>query len=496
MSQGSVNDNPFMTKPPDSSPWPELARSLRARMGARCLHPRVEAFLRSGETTRVLVACSGGPDSVCMLALLWATAESLGFQCVVAHYNHRWRGEASDQDAEFVRVMASGLGCEFATDVRPEKEAAFTETTARALRLDFLRKAAEQHDCGSIAFGHQQCDILETQLQRLARGSGSDGLAAPRPVNHFEGLPTHVRPLLNIRAGDVRMALAASGLPWREDSSNEDVSIARNALRRKIIPLLGDALGRDVSAAAARSRRLLEEDAAALDHLARVCFSDAFVGSGELDREALKAAPVGLTRRALTAWLAAHDLLKSLSATAVDLLIDSVYHGPAEDRHSAGTSFVVFLDSLIFIETTVTEPAQTLELSTLEAGQTLILPSDSVLETEFIEIDPELRADIFDGTIDEDLEAFIAFDEPCTLQVRGWLAGDRFRPLGAPGSRKLKDWFIDRQIPQLERKQLPVVLSETGEILWVPGFAPAESFKIRPNTKLALRLTYQRGLSL
>lgn len=431
-----------------------------------------------------------------MLSLLWANAERFGIECVVAHYNHRWRGKASDEDADFVREMADGLGYEFVTDSRPENEAAFTETTARALRLDFLRKAAKQHDCSCIAFGHQQCDILETQLQRLARGSGSDGLAAPRPVNHFAGLPTHIRPLLTVRAGDVRMALAASGLPWCQDSSNEDLSIARNALRRKIIPALGDALGRDVSAAAARSRRLLEEDAAALDHLARVCFADAYSAGSELDREALKAAPVALTRRALTAWLAAHDLLKSLSAAAIDLLIEAVYHGPAKDRHSAGTSFVVFSDSLIGIEAVAAKPAQALELSTLEAGETLILPSGAVLETEFVEVDAELLADILGGAIDEDEEAFVELDASSILEVRGWRAGDRFRPLGAPGNRKLKEWFSDRHIPQLERKQLPVVSTESGHILWVPGFAPAESHKIGPDTKLALRLTYQRGVSL
>lgn len=485
-----------MTKPPYSSHWPELARSLRARMGEDCLQPKVNAYLSHPQTQRVLVACSGGPDSVCLLSLLWANAEVLGIECVVAHYNHRWRGKASDEDAEFVEEMAAGLGCDFVTDRRPENEAAFTETTARALRLAFLRKAAQQNHCSCIAFGHQQCDILETQLQRLARGSGSDGLAAPRPVNHFDRLPTHIRPLLSIRAGDVRMALAASGLPWREDSSNGDLSIARNALRRKIIPSLADALGRDVSAAAARARRLLEEEASALDELARVRLPAAFTTSKELDRQALREAPVALARRALTAWLSAHGVIESLSAAAMDLLIESVYSDVGDHRHSAGTAFIVLTDSAVLLEAASIEPAESLELATFEAGGSLILRTGGLLETEFIEMDDELLEDIFTGSINQDEEAFIAMDAPCMLQVRGWLPGDRFCPLGSPGSRKLKDWFIDRHIPQLERKQLPLVTSETGEILWVPGFAPAESHKISTNTKLALRLTYQRVVPL
>ena len=422
-----------MNTPPHRIPWQDLAQALRFRMGAGCLQPQVEAFLRRPETERVLVACSGGPDSVCMLALLWASAERFGVECVVAHYNHRWRGPDSDADAAFVAAMAAGLGCPLVTDVRPEKEAAFTETTARALRLEFLRKAARQQDCTCIAFGHQQCDILETQLLRLARGSGTDGLAAPRPVNPFEGLPTHIRPLLTIHAGDVRMALAACGLPWRDDRSNEDLSIARNALRHRVIPGLADALGRDVSRAASRSRRLLEEDAAALDQLARAQFEAAYRASARLDRAALQAAPHALTRRALGAWLAAHGIRQALSAAAMDLLVDSVYSGQATDRHSVGSRFVVLSPSAVALE--VAAPAsELLDLATLKAGESLILPTGALLETEYIPVDVELLEDLQRGAVDPGREAFIALEQPSLLQVRGRRPGDRFRPLGAPGT--------------------------------------------------------------
>jgi tRNA(Ile)-lysidine synthase len=485
-----------MTIPTNSLQWPEMARSLSARVGEDWLQPAVREFLVRESTKRVLVACSGGPDSVCLLGLLWANSGLLGIECVVAHYNHRWRGDASELDAEFVRELAGVLNCDFVTESRPEREAAFTETTARALRLDFLRKAAREYDCSCIAFGHQQCDILETQLQRLARGSGTDGLAAPRPVNYFDGLPTHIRPLLKLRAGDVRMALACSGLPWRDDSSNEDQSIARNALRHTIIPALGEALGRDVSAASARSRRLLEEDSVALDRLARAHFSTAFSASPDLDRQALREAPVALTRRAVTAWLASHGLLQSLSATGMDLLIDAIYSDLPNDKQSAGSRFIVLKSTKVCIEATVAEPIESLDTAFLEAGESLILPTGAVLETEWVEVDDDLRMDIKEGAVDARSEAFVALNGACMLQVRSWQAGDRFRPLGSPGSRKLQDWFIDKQIPRRERKQLPIVVLESGQILWVPGFAPADSHKITAETKLALRLTYQRGVSL
>ncbi|MGB0413934.1 MAG: tRNA lysidine(34) synthetase TilS [Coraliomargarita sp.] len=472
--------------------WPELARALRLRVGASQVHSAVWHQLSHPEMKRLLVACSGGPDSVFMLCLLWADVESLGLELVVAHYNHRWRGLVSDQDAQFVREMAESLGCSYVEDSRPENEAAFTETTARALRLDFLRSAAAEHACSAIAFGHQQNDILETQLQRLARGSGSEGLAAPRPVHVFAEHPTHVRPLLGVRAGDIRLAMAACRVPWCEDSSNNDLSIPRNALRSRVVPLLLDALGRDASAGAGRSRALLEEDAEALNELSRQRFAEAYAGIDQLNRADLQEAPKALSRRALTAWLHAHELIASMSAPAMDQLVDAVYSSRRRHLLSAGAAFVVIDGETLLIEPAhANESERVLESATLEPGETVILSNGSVIETDQVELDPITRDEILSGQIEPEVEAYVALEADCMLEVRAWQPGDRFKPIGAPGSKKLKDWFIDRRIPQKERKHLPVVCIESGEIIWVPGFAPAERFKLQASNKQALRLTYQ-----
>ena len=463
---------------------------LHAQMSERSLHANVRELLASESCQRVLVACSGGADSIFMLCQLWAQADELGVELVVAHYNHRWRGEDSQLDAEFVQELAQQLGCLFVSSARPENEAAFTETTARALRLDFLRAAAREHGCQCIAFGHQQNDILETQLQRLARGSGTDGLAAPRPVHFFEAYPTHVRPVLHLGAGAIRMALNACEIPWREDLSNEDVGISRNALRHNVIPSLSDALGRDASAGSARSRYLLEEDANALDALARVTLTDAFSGGASLDRVALRSAPRALTRRALSAWLSAHDLIQSVSAPAMDLLLEAVYAAKRTNRLSAG-AFYIELDEATVQLATVQAEGQFLDACFIDAGESVILSTGALLETEIVELDDASRNFILKGGVAAGREAYVAVEAGQAFEVRGWLPGDRFRPIGAPGTKKLKDWFIDRQIPLKERKLLPLVLSNSGEIIWVPGFPPADTLKISAATKQALRLTYE-----
>ncbi|MGB0743765.1 MAG: tRNA lysidine(34) synthetase TilS, partial [Opitutales bacterium] len=467
----------------------KLANELSGRMDTDCLEPSVAGLLRQRKLNPILLACSGGADSVFLLCLLFARRRELGLDLHVAHYNHRWRGDVSNRDAEFVSSLAEALGLPFFTDERPENQAAFTETTARALRLDFLRKAAGEAGCPYIAFGHQLDDILETQLQRIARGAGIEGLAAPRPVATFDGHPTHLRPLLKLRAGDIRMTMNTVGAPWCEDISNEDTSIARNVLRHEVIPDLMQALDRDPAVGAARSRRLLEEDALALDQLTRERMPEAFLGDEFLSRRYLCALPSALMRRALTAWLHTKGLLQCFSASALDLLLQSLASGEVSSRQSAGSSFVSFDADKVWVEGN--EYDSPLEHVQFKPGEAVVLSNGYLLETEFIALDEETRDSILSGGLDPRMVAVLVLAGGDSLGVRAWRPGDRFQPLGAPGSRKLKDWFIDRRIPKRERTQIPVVVNSTGEVVWVPGFAPAESSKIVGSTKQALRLTYR-----
>jgi len=489
-----------MSNTPQHINWPQAADALRKRLGPDAFEPSTRAHLRRAD--RVLVACSGGADSVFMLCALVAYAKETkeareardcgGLQLHVAHYNHRWRGEESAADAAFVKSLAEAFGLPFVCGTRPDKEAAFTETTARALRLDFLRGAAKSCGCKYILFGHQLDDIIETQLQRLARGCGSDGLAAPRPVARFGGLATHLRPLLHLRAGDIRMALNATSIPWCEDRSNDDLSIARNALRKQIIPDLADALARDPVLGAARSRRLLEEDADALDALARQRLPAAYAHAATLERSTLRKVPRALLRRALAEWLSGHQMITSVGASAMDILIDTVCSTRKSYRMSAGTCYIlVDADSLSWEALEATAAPQALQPATVQIGEPVFLSTGALIAVELVELSDDLRSQITSGAINPQVEAMIEASGQRVFKVRSWQPGDRFYPLGAPGRKKLKDWFIDRHIPQAERKRLPLVVNDSNEVVWVPGFPPAESCKISPTTKQALRLTYR-----
>lgn len=481
-----------MSDVPNQIDWPERAVALAARKYASALESSVARQLLKAAPCKVLIACSGGADSVFMLCILAAKAEELGLTLHLAHYNHRWRGDESAADAAFVASLADAFDLPFSCGERPSGEAAFTETTARALRLEFLRQTAAEHDCEYILFGHQLDDIIETQLQRIARGCASDGLAAPRPVARFEGRPTHLRPILHLRAGDIRMALNATAIPWREDMSNDDVSIARNALRKSIVPELSESLGRDAPVGAARSRRLLEEDAAALNALAREKLPEAFQHDPRLDRNKLQSVSVALLRRALADWLSGHGLIASVGAPAMDIMIETLLGDRDRFRMSAGEDYILMdSESLTLERGGESEGESALLTATLESGEPIFLSTGALIQIEPVKVDEALLQRFRSGQVDQQVEAFIgdAGEEPYT--VRSWQPGDRFTPLGAPGTKKLKDWFIDRRILRAERKLLPIVINASDEVIWVPGFPPAESCKIQPATKRALRLTYQ-----
>lgn len=477
--------------PANKPEWERLASKLAEELGgAACLHPQVRAYLEAGACRRILVAVSGGADSVCLLWLLCSLRESYGYELRVAHYNHAWREAASDKDAEFVKDLADRLGCPFFEETCTDPSIPHTETAARGLRLAFLRRVALQNDCSSIAYGHQANDVFETQLLRLSRGSGTEGLAAPKPLHVFPDAPTHMRPLLLLSADAIRQAMGEAGLAWREDESNANLEIARNAVRHQVVPVLSKSMNRDILAGAIRSQALLEEDAAALRALAKEYFSEAFASARSLAREALRRHPVALVRRALTEWLHRHDLLGSISATAVDNLLASLRSDAKCVRQSLGAAFVVANEKTVLIDRG--EDTATLQnVYTLRCGEALKLPNGGVLSMARVRVDQALQARLSSRLILPETEAYLADLGEESFRVRGWEPGDRFRPLGAPGEKKLKEWFLDRRIPILERRSLPIVCNQCGEILWVPGLPPANARKILTVTKSALRLTYE-----
>lgn len=307
----------------------DCAVRLGALLPRERLDPAVVTWAeRASRRVPWSLAFSGGADSLALLLLVWAHWPAQRRTLRVLHFDHQLRGAESRADAAFCRRVARALDVEFIVGRWSDAHAGASEAAARAARMAFLEKHGR-----IVWLGHQQDDVAETMLMRLARGSGAGGLAAPRPVQRLARGRVHLRPLLTLKKEEVIAALHQVGVAWREDSSNAKERFFRNRVRRNVLPLWAEAAQRDAIAGAALSRRLLEEDDAALETWLDEL--DLFPLRGRLNLAALEMKPRALWRRALHRWLMAQPRAGELSRAAFEALLAAIERRKPT-RHSLG----------------------------------------------------------------------------------------------------------------------------------------------------------------
>ncbi len=305
------------------------ALALAARIPRDRLHPAVLRWAEASSTrVQWYIAFSGGADSLALLLLLWAHWPERRGRMRALHFDHRLRGAASRADALFCRKVSKTLGVDFVAKAWRGVRASASEAEARAARMAFFERQGRV-----LWLGHQQDDVAESLLMRLARGSGAGGLAAPRPVQPMPGNRIRLRPLLSIQKAEVVSALCAVKIPWREDATNAGAAYFRNRIRHTVMPAWIRAAERDAVAGAARSRELLEEDDAALE--AWVAGEPTRSPGGGLLLSTLTGKPRGFIRRALHRWLAESRRGNHLSRQAFDALLVALERGQPT-RHSLG----------------------------------------------------------------------------------------------------------------------------------------------------------------
>ncbi len=304
--------------------WPAKAARVAELLPAGSLHhATLDWAKKCGKGGAWAVAFSGGADSLALLLLLRAHFPAR--RLVALHFNHRLRGRAAETDEKFCLGVCEALGVRCiagrwkaaggasgptggrsaAARAMADKKARPTtsEGEARLARLAFFKREMKQRKMKALWLAHQQDDIAETMLMRLARGSGASGLAAPRPVQPQAGGRVHLRPLLPLKKAELVAALRKAAAVWREDATNAGDDFFRNRVRRAVLPAWVKAAGRDAVAGAALARELLEDDDAALE--AWLDEIEPLDRHGRLDLRKLAGKPRALVRRALHRWLLA-----------------------------------------------------------------------------------------------------------------------------------------------------------------------------------------------
>lgn len=472
--------------------WKSCAARVSELITRADLEPTVLAYLDDLPTGhRVGIACSGGADSV-LLTLVLVSRYTPALDWHILHFDHGTRGEASACDARFVATMASGLGL-------PLHQAAGTfghhpsEAEMREARLGFLHRTLVEVGASDLAFGHQADDVAESMLIRLARGSGTSGLAAPRPVQTVAAGVRHLRPLLRVNRERIQQVLETAEVRWCEDASNREGTHLRNRLRSDVIPAWAEAETRDLTTGVLLARSRLEDEDNALsvwlaDLLPRENFD-----SPEINLEALNGRPRALWRRAIESWARRRPGLAQIGRSWIESLVESAMNG-SSIQVSAGDAGRIEVDGfrLCYRAETALSGGMIWPKGTLAFGSTLILPEGTSVSARLVPLDPETRNRVLRGAVDPESEAWLAWPYPGvkSVRVRSWRAGDRYRPLGSSGSAKLGDQFTNRKIPMERRARLPVFCLDEDEVIWSPGLPPAHSMRVNAGTIHAVQLTY------
>jgi tRNA(Ile)-lysidine synthase len=425
---------------------------------------------------RILIAYSGGADSSALLHLLLELREEWSFKLFLGHFNHKLRPGA-EEDERFVRSVARKYSLPLYVgrgDVRARAEASGLniEEAGRKLRYDFLCTKASEIGRAKVATGHTLTDQAETLLMRLMRGSGLRGLAGIFPVKD----DVIVRPLLQVEREDVEAFLRERKIEFRVDESNFDRRFLRNRIRLELLPYLKRNFEPAIVQHLGRIAAIIREEDRVLDELTREKAREAIVGKNagaSLDLQFLSSLPRALARRIIREFITGlRGSLRKISFQDVE----SVLTLADGKEYSLKEHLVLRREgNRVFLK----KKARPVQYEYQWSGK------------EPLEI-KRLRLRFTGKKFKKKKASSLRFDDrtqACLdlkklkfpLQVRNRLEGDRYRPLGAPGQKKVKEIMRARGIPLSERGKYPVFLSK-DRIVWILGLPVSDRFKIIDET--------------
>ena len=432
---------------------------------------------------RIGVAVSGGADSVCLLHVLRDLAHRQKWTLTILHLDHQLRGSESSADADFVRGLAAALCLPVISRCANLPPAGNLEQEARRARLAFFRQAIDAGTVDRVAVGHTRSDQAETVLFRLMRGAGAAGLAGIRPVT-LEGI---ARPLLDIDRIDVESFLRDRGIPWREDSTNAGRQFARNRIRHELLPQLARDWNPEIAGTLARTADwALAEEAYWRDEIDRL-------ESGRLRQEdgAVLLSAKSLTELPLA--VARRLVRRAIERAKGDLRgidfgpIDAVLH-LARNEGGSGRVQAHGLDicrSFEWVRFAVPAEVGAYQVLAPVPGIVEIPRTSGAVSLELLEKSETFSSDecVYNGEM-----GCVDWGRVSgSLELRSWIPGDRYQPVGCSRVKKFKTLFQLARIPFWERSQWPVLVAGTS-VVWTRRFGPAVDFAAGPQTRTVLRI--------
>jgi tRNA(Ile)-lysidine synthase len=459
-------------RPEPALAWSAFLRQIQSAILTRNLLP---------EGGKILVAVSGGMDSMVLLHALNCLAKAHRWKLTAVHFNHQLRGRASEADERLVRETARFLKLPFVAgraDIRQaaRKTKVSLEMAGRAHRHQFLARTARRLHIPIVALAHHADDQVELFFLRVLRGTGGQGLAGmkwsnPSPIDPSILL---VRPLLNQPKAALAKAARAAAVPFLEDATNGSLEFERNRVRHELIPFLRKKFQPAITKTVPRVMELAGADAEVVLALARSWL-------GATRRSPFGHLAVAVQRRVIQLQLFA--LAQAPDFDLVERLRDN-----AEESFALNGAEAVWRDRAGLLHLRKMRPPL---FDPLRRSIALRIKGRTTFDG--LTLDWNVRKmDGADFRPVPNREFFDADKTGAKIGLRHWQPGDRFQPIGCRSPRKLQDLFVNIKVPRARRHCLVVALSSEGEIFWVEGLRVGERFKLEPETVRRLQWQWRR----
>ncbi len=445
------------------------------------------SMLKRGD--KVVIGVSGGMDSMGLLNILFCLRKEYDLELVVAHIHHGLRGEEADREFSFVENFVLKMDISFeGKRINPEDylNSSNIQAQARTLRYRFYESVAQKWACNKIATGHHQGDHIETLLMQIFRGTGS--LIGIRPIR--EG--RYIRPLFDLCREEIHTYIKDKKIPYCEDSSNQKKTYLRNRIRSDLIPWLQKEVNPSFSASLLQLAGIIREENKCLENIANDRLNEimgpSFSGNEVIIKRApLEEMPMALQRHIL------RQAYKKLVGTTLGLSFShfqNICNTLTSKENSPQKVFSLPKNVRLYIE------YECIRFSFIDLWEQIPYKYSFALEEklDIVETGITLHACIIPIDSISALAGTNRYqarlDSNCStgkMYIRNVRAGDRFRPLGLGGEKKIKDFFIDQKVPKSQRHRIPI-LEIDGRIAWVIGYRIDERFKITEKTKMCLQI--------
>lgn len=448
-----------------------------------------ENLINDGD--KILVALSGGPDSVALLHTLKNLQSRFDIKLYAAHLNHKIRGIEAQKDALYSAQLCDSLGVTFfvkSVDVPlyASEHKLTLEEAARKVRYDMLFEIKQKISADKIAVAHNLDDQAETILMRMLRGTGIKGL---KGMDYLRD-GCIIRPLMDVQKKDILEYCKENGLNPRIDKTNLEPEYTRNKIRLNLIPYIENEFSPNLKETLSRMSNIIREDSDYLEKEAENYFKReaVFISDKTVKIDSFDISSLHNSMKKRLVRLCINHCLKTLEGIE-SIHIDDVMSLMKSGRNEAVINLPKGLfvykkpDGIYFTLSQIEHSADTFEYSLVPGEEVLIKEIEMKIESKIMAKDKCVLLPTGQFTKAFDLNKIKG-----DIKIRTRADGDKMKPMGLGGTKKLKDIFIDMKVPREKRDTIPVVCDDEG-IIWLVGYKISEDYKIDDSTSTVVRLS-------